>query len=101
MLQVNTAGRDAAASPGSSDSLAAFAGTYATHLLPAEDGAQVAAGAEVAITVNSQGRISIQNPRLFGVGRLNRNRSAFLWRLGPLLRSQPDRETADYLVVGL
>ncbi len=53
--QVNTAGRDAAVSPGNSDSLAAFAGTYATHLLPAHDGAQVTAGAEIAITVNSQG----------------------------------------------
>ncbi|CAL8470616.1 g10158 [Coccomyxa elongata] len=53
--KVNTAGRDAAVSPGNSDSLAAFAGTYATHLLPAHDGAQVTAGAEIAITVNSQG----------------------------------------------
>jgi hypothetical protein len=53
--QVNTAGRDAAVSPGNSDSLAAFAGVYATHLLPADDGAQVTAGAEIAITVNSQG----------------------------------------------
>ena len=55
LLQVNTAGRDAAMSPGNADSLAAFAGTYATHLLPSEAGEQVTPGAEIAITVNSQG----------------------------------------------
>ncbi|KAK9904020.1 hypothetical protein WJX75_002682 [Coccomyxa subellipsoidea] len=53
--KVNTAGRDAAVSPGNSDSLAAFAGTYATHLLPADECAQVTTGAEIAINVNSQG----------------------------------------------
>jgi hypothetical protein len=53
--QVNIAGRDAALSPGASDTLAAFAGTYATHQLPAEEGGQVAPGAEVVVTVNAQG----------------------------------------------
>jgi hypothetical protein len=55
---VNTAGRDAAVSPGNSDSLAAFAGTYATHLLPADECAQVTTGAEIAINVNSQGELT-------------------------------------------
>ena len=54
-MQVNIAGRDAALSPGSSDTLAAFAGTYATHQLPAAEGGQVVQGAEVVVTVNSQG----------------------------------------------
>ena len=54
-VQVNTAGRDAAISPGSSDSLAAFAGTYATHLLPGEVDGQVAQGSQIAIKVNAQG----------------------------------------------
>ena len=53
--QVNTAGRDAAISPGSSDALAAFAGTYATHLLPAADGSQVTKGAEITVKVNAEG----------------------------------------------
>ena len=53
--QVNIAGRDAALSPGASDTLAAFAGTYATHQLPAAEGGQVVQGAEVVVTVNSQG----------------------------------------------
>ena len=54
-MQVNTVGRNAAISPGSSDSLAAFAGVYATHLLPAENDQQVTQGAEIAIKVNNQG----------------------------------------------
>ena len=54
-MQVNTAGRDAAISPGSSDSLADFAGTYATHLLPAEQKEQVTQGCEITIKVNAQG----------------------------------------------
>ena len=58
--QVNTAGRDSAVSPGNSDSLAAFAGTYATHLLPADEAAQVTTGAEIAINVNSQGEPGVQ-----------------------------------------
>lgn len=53
--QVNIAGRDAALSPGASDTLAAFAGTYATHQLPAAEGGQAVLGAEVVVTVNSQG----------------------------------------------
>ena len=53
--QVNTAGRDAAISPGSSDALAAFAGTYATHLLPAADDSQVTKGAEITVKVNAEG----------------------------------------------
>lgn len=53
--QVNIAGRDAALSPGASDTLAAFAGTYATYQLPAAEGGQVKQGAEVVVTVNSQG----------------------------------------------
>ncbi|KAK9819073.1 hypothetical protein WJX81_008479, partial [Elliptochloris bilobata] len=52
--KVNIAGRDAALSPGASDTLAVFAGTYATHLLPAAEGGQVSPGAEVVVTVNSQ-----------------------------------------------
>ena len=54
-MQVNTAGRYAAVSPGSSDSLADFAGTYATHLLPAEQKEQVTQGCEITIKVNAQG----------------------------------------------
>jgi len=54
-MQVNTVSRSAAISPGSSDSLAAFAGVYATHLLPAENDQQVTQGAEIAIKVNNQG----------------------------------------------
>ena len=54
-MQVNTAGRDAAISPGCSDSLADFAGTYATHLLPAEQKEQVTQGCEITIKVNAQG----------------------------------------------
>ena len=54
-MQVNTVSRTAAISPGSSDSLAAFAGVYATHLLPAENDQQVTQGAEIAIKVNNQG----------------------------------------------
>ena len=42
-------------SPGGSDSLAAFAGTYSTLLLPTEAGEEVRPGAEIAITVNSAG----------------------------------------------
>lgn len=53
--QVNIASRDAALSPAASDTLAVFAGTYATHLLPDAEGGQVSAGAEVVVTVNSQG----------------------------------------------
>ena len=52
---MNTAGRDAAVSPGSSDALAAFAGTYATHLLPAAGGSQVTKGAEITVKVNAEG----------------------------------------------
>ena len=54
-VQVNTASRDAVVSPGGGDSLAAFAGTYATHLLPAQDGEQTQPGAEIAITVDAAG----------------------------------------------
>jgi hypothetical protein len=61
---VNTASRDAVVSPGASDTLAAFAGVYATHLLPAEAGEQVQPGAEIAITVNSQGARAQNLPRL-------------------------------------
>ena len=52
---MNTASRDAVVSPGAGDSLAAFAGTYASHLLPAQDGEQTQPGAEIAITVNAAG----------------------------------------------
>ena len=54
--KVNIAGRSAAVSPGAADSLAAFVGAYATHVLPTEPGAPAAAGSELAITVNPQGR---------------------------------------------
>ncbi|CAL5220251.1 g2231 [Coccomyxa viridis] len=57
--KVNTAGRDAAISPGSSDSLADFAGTYATHLLPAEQKEQVTQGCEITIKVNAQGEAEV------------------------------------------
>ena len=60
--QVNTAGRDAAISPGSADSLADFAGTYATHLLPAENKEQVTQGCEITIKVNAQGEDSQEHP---------------------------------------
>lgn len=53
--QVNTVSRDAAMSPGASDTLAAFAGTYSTLLLPTEAGEEVRPGAEITITVNSAG----------------------------------------------
>lgn len=59
---MNTAGRDSAISPGSSDSLAAFAGTYATHLLPAESDQQVTKGAEIAVKVNAQGESLLYGP---------------------------------------
>ena len=54
--KVNIAGRSAAVSPGAADSLAAFVGCYATHVLPREPGAPAAAGSELSITVNPQGR---------------------------------------------
>ena len=44
--KVNIAGRAAAVSPGCADSLAAFVGAYATHVLPTEPGAPAAAGSE-------------------------------------------------------
>ena len=50
------AGRAAAVSPGCADSLAAFVGSYATHVLPTEPGAPAAAGSVVSIAVSSQGR---------------------------------------------
>ena len=54
--KVNIAGRAAAVSPGCADSLAAFVGSYSTHVLPTEPGAPAAAGSEVSIAVSSQGR---------------------------------------------
>ena len=54
--KVNIAGRAAAVSPGCADSLAAFVGSYATHVLPTEPGAPAAAGSEISIAVSSQGR---------------------------------------------
>lgn len=54
--KVNVAGRAAAVSPGCADSLAAFVGSYSTHVLPTEPGAPAAAGSEVSIAVSSQGR---------------------------------------------
>ena len=54
--KVNIAGRAAAVSPGCADSLAAFVGSYATHVLPNEPGAPAAAGSEVSIAVSTQGR---------------------------------------------
>ena len=54
--KVNIAGRAAAVSPGCADSLAAFVGSYATHVLPTEPGAPAAAGSVVSIAVSSQGR---------------------------------------------
>ena len=69
---MNTAGRDAAVSPGNSDSLAAFAGTYATHLLPADECAQVTTGAEIAINVNSQGELTYKGMALERSWRVSR-----------------------------
>ena len=54
-LQVNIAGRAAAISPANADTLAAFAGVYASHQLPEVAGKPAEAGFELSITVNSQG----------------------------------------------
>ena len=54
--KVNVAGRSAAVAPGASDSLAAFVGCYATHILPEEAGGPATPGPELSITVNPQGR---------------------------------------------
>lgn len=53
--QVNIAGRAAAISPANADTLAAFAGVYASHQLPEVAGKPAEAGFELSITVNSQG----------------------------------------------
>lgn len=53
--QVNIAGRAAAISPGSADTLSAFAGVYASFQLPEVAGKPAEAGFELSITVNSQG----------------------------------------------
>jgi len=53
--QVNIAGRAAAISPGSADTLAAFAGVYASFQLPDVPGKPADAGFELSITVNAQG----------------------------------------------
>jgi len=54
--KVNVAGRSAAVAPGASDSLAAFVGCYATHILPLEAGGPSTPGPELSVTVNPQGR---------------------------------------------
>ncbi|KAK9825657.1 hypothetical protein WJX81_006313 [Elliptochloris bilobata] len=54
--KVNIAGRAAAISPANADTLAAFAGVYASHQLPEVAGKPAEAGFELSITVNSQGR---------------------------------------------
>lgn len=53
--QVNIAGRAAAISPANADTLAAFAGVYASHQLPEVAGKPAEAGFELSIMVNSQG----------------------------------------------
>lgn len=53
--QVNIAGRAAAVSPANADTLAAFAGVYASHQLPEVAGKPAEAGFELSITVNAQG----------------------------------------------
>jgi hypothetical protein len=54
-VQVNIAARNAAVSPGRSDSLAAFAGSYRTHLLPDSPGKPSKPGVVLDIGVGSQG----------------------------------------------
>ncbi len=91
--QVNIAGRAAAISPGSADTLAAFAGVYASFQLPDVPGKPADAGFELSITVNAQGArpgpgaVRVHGPAAALARRLLRGRPSRGMRPNVVLRA--------------